>query len=275
MFWLTGLIPDLSFLKNQIKNKILGKIYSKLSFNWSGSNNEWKRHKTLTFLLAGIATPLVISVHSVVSMDFAVSIIPGWHSTIFPPYFVAGAILSGFAMVQLIALPVRKMMRLDSIITLKHIDNMNKIILLTGSIVLVSYLTEIFYAYNGHFQYEWREIVHRFTGKYAFAFYLMLIGNALLPQLLWFKKIRLNLIVTFLLSMIIVISMWFERYIIVVSSLSGGYIEGAYFDYKPTITDIGLLAGSVGFFFCGLLLFIRYFPVVPVTELIKEDKDEK
>jgi molybdopterin-containing oxidoreductase family membrane subunit len=239
---------------------------------WIGGFNQWSVHAKVSLLLAGIATPLVISVHSVVSLDFATSIIPGWHSTIFPPYFVAGAILSGFAMVLTLIIIVRKTMQLEKYITVSHLESMGKIIIVTGTLVGLAYITEIFVSWYSNDGFEISVMLHRMKGPMAYAFILMLLFNLLVPQLFWIKKIRRNIIVIFILSILINVGMWYERFVIVVSSLQHNYLSSNWTAYKPTIADVALFVGSIGFFLAVFLLFVRFFPVISVYEIRGEER---
>ena len=218
-------------------------------------------------MLAAIATPLVLSVHSIVSMDFASSILPGWHTTIFPPYFVAGAIFSGFAMVQTLLIITRKAMHLEDFITPSHIENMNKILIATGSIVGLAYMTEMFMAWYSGVEYEQYAFMNRATGPYWWAYVIMITCNVVSSQLLWIKKLRTSLMFTFFLSIVINIGMWFERFVIIVTSLHRDYLTSSWTMYKPTIVEYGLLIGTLGIFFTAFLLFIRIFPVISIAEV--------
>ena len=218
-------------------------------------------------MLAAIATPLVLSVHSIVSMDFASSILPGWHTTIFPPYFVAGAIFSGFAMVQTLLIITRKAMRLEDFITKSHIENMNKILIATGSIVALAYMTEMFMSWYSGVEYEQYAFINRVTGPYWWAYMIMITCNVVSSQLLWIKKLRTSLVFTFFLSIVINIGMWFERFVIIVTSLHRDFLTSSWTMYKPTIVEYGLLIGTLGIFFSSFLLFIRVFPVISIAEV--------
>jgi len=278
LFWYTGLIPDLALLAHKVKRKTARWFYRKLSLNWTGSMRNWQHHGSLTWILAGLATPLVISVHSIVSMDFATSIVPGWHSTIFPPYFVAGAIFSGFAMVQTLLIITRKIQHLEDYITRSHFENMNKIILVTGSMVAAAYFSEIILAFYSGDEFEIYAVLNRMTGPYATYFWIMMFCNVLIPQLLWVKKLRRSLTFAFFASILINIGMWLERYVIVVASLHRDYLPSAWSVFHPTLTDIGLLVGSFGFFFAVFLLFVRIFPIISIYEvkhLIHENKNHE
>lgn len=267
LFWYVGLLPDLATIRDKAVTKVKKYIYGLLSFGWVGSAKHWSRHESLSLILAGLAAPLVLSVHSIVSMDFATSVIPGWHTTIFPPYFVAGAIFSGFAMVLTLLIIARKTMNLEDYITVGHIESMNKIIIVTGSIVGVAYLTEFFIAWYSQVPYEMYTFINRATGPYAWAYWIMMTCNVITPQLFWIKKLRRNLVFTFIVSIFINIGMWFERFVIIVTSLHRDYLPSSWSMYKPTIVEVGLFVGTLGFFFTLFLLFIRYFPVIAISEI--------
>jgi Ni/Fe-hydrogenase subunit HybB-like protein len=267
IFWYVGMLPDLGLLRDKAKRKIGQKLYGIFSLGWMGSVKQWSRHHKVSLLLAGIATPLVVSVHSIVSMDFATSIVPGWHSTIFPPYFVAGAILSGFAVVLTLVIFARKSLKIEKYITLNHIESMNKIIIVTGSIVAFAYITEMFFGFYADEEYEHFMLINRMTGRYAYAYWMMMAFNFLVPQLFWIKKLRRNLTITFIFSILINVGMWLERFVIVVSSLEKDFITSNWTEYAPTKTDIGLFVGTLGFFFMLFLLFIRFIPIVSVSEI--------
>jgi len=267
LFWYMGLLPDLASLRDRAKSKIRKWSYNFLSFGWTGSIKHWQRHEILSLMLAGLAAPLVLSVHSIVSFDFATSVIPGWHTTIFPPYFVAGAIFSGFAMVQTLMIITRKALNLENYITLAHISSMNKIIILTGSIVGVAYLTELFVAWYSGVEYEHYAFMNRATGPYWFAYWIMMTCNVVSPQLFWFKKIRRNPMITFVISIFINIGMWFERFVIIVTSLHRDYLPSSWTMYKQTLIQIGLFVGTLGLFFTGYFLFIKFFPVIAIAEV--------
>ena len=267
LFWYVGLIPDLATLRDRAIGKIRKFIYGLLSFGWTGSARHWSRHESLSLILAGLAAPLVLSVHSIVSMDFATSIIPGWHTTIFPPYFVAGAIFSGFAMVLTLLIVTRKALNLEDYITVGHIESMNKIIIATGSIVGIAYLTELFMSWYSGVPYERFAFINRAIGPYAWAYWIMMTCNVLSPQLLWIKKLRRNLIFTFILSIFINIGMWFERFVIIVTSLHRDYLPSSWTMYAPTWVEVGLFIGTLGVFFSLFLLFVRVFPVIAISEV--------
>ncbi|MFA8434505.1 MAG: NrfD/PsrC family molybdoenzyme membrane anchor subunit [Marinifilaceae bacterium] len=267
LFWYVGLIPDIGTIRDRVKSKARKAIYWFLSFGWTGSAKHWQRHESISLILAGLAAPLVLSVHSIVSTDFATSVIPGWHTTIFPPYFVAGAIFSGFAMVLTLLIVTRKVLNLQSYITIGHIESMNKIIIATGSIVGIAYITELFIAWYSGVEYEQYAFLNRATGPYWWAYWIMMSCNVISPQLLWIKKLRRNLVFTFILSIFINIGMWFERFVIIVTSLHRDYLPSSWSMYKPTLVEVGIFIGTLGIFFTCFLLFIRVFPVIAIAEV--------
>jgi Ni/Fe-hydrogenase subunit HybB-like protein len=265
-FWYTGLIPDLATLRDRSKGWKRG-IYSVLSLGWRGSERHWQHYERAYMMLAGISTPLVLSVHSIVSFDFATSILPGWHTTIFPPYFVAGAIFSGFAMVVTLLVIMRKVFRLEEYVTLHHLENMNKIILVTGMMVGYAYATEFFIAmYSGN-QFEKFTFINRATGPFAWAYWIMVSCNVIVPQLFWFKRFRRSIPVMFAISILVNVGMWFERFTIIVTSLHRDFLPTVWSYYKPTIFDYSVIAGSFGFFFMWFLLFCRFFPTISIAEV--------
>jgi len=267
VFWYTGLIPDFASIRDRQVKPGMKKIYSILSFGWSGSAKQWSRFEEVSLVLAGLSTPLVLSVHTIVSMDFATSVIPGWHTTIFPPYFVSGAIFSGFAMVLTLLLIMRKVLHLEDYITLNHVESMNKIIILTGSIVGVAYLTELFISWYSGVTYEQYAFLNRATGPYWWAYWSMMTCNVITPQLFWFKKIRKSLTATFIISIFVNIGMWFERFVIIVTSLHRDYLPSSWTMFHPTFIDIGIFIGTLGIFFTLFLIFSRTFPVIAMSEL--------
>jgi molybdopterin-containing oxidoreductase family membrane subunit len=267
IFWYTGLVPDFAMLRDRTKTGLKKTIYSVLSLGWRSSHRHWQHYERAYLILAGLSTPLVLSVHTVVSFDFAVSVLPGWHSTIFPPYFVAGAVFSGFAMVSFALIFVRKAFHMEHIITINHIDNMNKIILVTGSIVGYAYLMEAFIAWYSNNPFEMFAQLNRAFGPYAWAFWTMVSCNALFPQLFWFRKFRRNIPLTFIIVILVNVGMWFERFVIIVTSLHRDFLPSSWAMYSPTIFDIGILTGSFGFFFTFVLLFARKLPVIAISEL--------
>lgn len=267
VFWYYGLIPDLATVRDRTTNRFKKKIFSILSFGWNGSFKVWHRYETVYGLLAGLATPLVVSVHTVVSFDFATSSIPGWHTTTFPPYFVAGAVFSGFAMVLTLMIIARKTLGLEDYITLNHIENMTKVIIVTGGIVTLSYATEFFIAWYSGNGYEQFVFLNRALGPFAWAYWIMVGCNLLTPQFFWFKSIRRNVVIVFILSIFVNIGMWFERFVIIVTSLHRDFLPSSWSDYSPTIVEIGTLIGSFGLFFTLFLLFIRALPMVSIGEV--------
>lgn len=267
VFWYIGMIPDLATMRDRAKTNLRKVIFGVLSFGWNGSNRTWHRYEILCLILAGLATPLVVSVHTIVSMDFATSVIPGWHTTIFPPYFVCGAVFSGFAMVLTLMIITRKVLHLENYITMKHIDYMCKIVILTGSIVGLAYSTEFFMAWYSGVEYEQYVFINRATGPYAWAYWIMVSCNVISPQLLWFKRIRSNLVIVFLLSIVVNIGMWFERFVIIVTSLHRDYLPSSWAMYTPTFVEFGEFLGSFGLFFTCFLLFARFLPVVNMAEV--------
>ena len=267
VFWYTGLIPDFAVVRDRAKTKARKFWYTILSFGWTGTAKNWQRFEEVSLVLAGISTPLVLSVHSVVSMDFATSVVPGWHTTIFPPYFVAGAIFSGFAMVQTLLIIARKVLNLEEYITVYHIDMMNRVILITGSIVGVAYLTEFFIAWYSGVEYEQYAFINRATGPYWWAYWSMMTCNVITPQLFWSKKLRESIFATFIISIFVNIGMWFERFVIIVTSLHRDYIPSSWTMYHPTWVEMGVFIGSLGLFFTCFLLFTRFFPVIAMSEL--------
>lgn len=278
LFWYMGLIPDIGTMRDKAKKVWSKTMYKILSFGWKGSARHWSRHESMSLILAGLAAPLVLSVHSIVSFDFATSVIPGWHTTIFPPYFVSGAVFSGFAMVLTLMIIARKAMKLEDYITTGHIESMNKIIIATGSIVGIAYITELFIAWYSGVEYERFAFYNRALGPYWWAYWIMMTCNVISPQLLWFKKLRRNVIFTFVLSIFINIGMWFERFVIVVTSLHRDYLPSSWSMYKPTVTEVCIFIGTLGLFFTLFLLFIRFFPVIAIAEvksILKSSGDKK
>lgn len=267
VFWWVGLLPDFAMLRDRAFKPFQKKIYSLLSFGWSGRAKDWQRMEETMLLLAGIATPLVISVHTIVSFDFATSVVSGWHTTIFPPYFVAGAIFSGFAMVSLLLIILCKVCKFEAYITLKHIELMNIVMLVAGSIVAVAYLTEFFMAMRSHSEFEQYVFRNRATGDYAWAFWTMIICNVVLPQLLWFKKLRRSIAFSVCVALVVCVGMWFERFVIIVTSLHRGYLPSSWTMFSPTWVDIGIFVGTLGFFFLLFLLYARSFPMIAQAEV--------
>jgi molybdopterin-containing oxidoreductase family membrane subunit len=266
MFWYVGLIPDLATLRDRAVTRVRRIVLGILSFGWRGGNRQWKNYELAYLILAGISTPLVLSVHSVVSTDFATSIIPGWHTTIFPPYFVAGAIFSGFAMVMTLAVIARRLLHLEDFITLGHLEKMNKIMLVTGMMVGYAYGCEFFIAWYSGSIYESFAFVNRAFGPYAWAYWIMVSCNVLVPQVFWIKKWRTSILVMFVASILINVGMWFERFVIVMS-LARDYLPSSWDYYKPTIWDIATFVGSFGLFFTLFLLFAQFVPMIAMSEV--------
>ena len=267
LFWFVGLIPDLATLRDRAKTRVKKVIYGMFAMGWRGSAVHWSRYETASLLLAGLATPLVVSVHTVVSFDFAVAMVPGWHTTIFPPYFVAGAIYSGFAMVMTLAIPIRKYYELEDFITMRHLDNMAKVMLATGLIVAYGYMIETFTAFYSGNQFDRYAIVNRMTGPYAILYWSLIACNIVIPQSLWSRRVRRNIPMLFVLSLIINVGMWLERFVIVVISLSRDFIPSAWGMYYPTRWDWATYLGTIGLFLTLLFLFIRYLPVISISEM--------
>ena len=267
MFWYTGLIPDFASLRDRTTNKIKRVLYSVASLGWHGLSRHWKHYEKAYLILAGLSTPLVVSVHTIVSFDFATSVIPGWHATIFPPYFVAGAVYSGFAMVLTVMIFLRQAFKLEYLITMNHLENMNKILLATGSMVGYAYITELFIAwYSGH-ALERFVFLNRLMGPYWWAFAIMFTCNVISPQLFWFKRLRTSIPVMFAVSILVNVGMWFERFVIIVTSLHRDFLPSSWGMYIPTKVDAGILLGSFGLFFTLLLLFVRVLPVISMAEV--------
>lgn len=271
LFWYSGLIPDLATVRDRAKTKLRKLLYGVASFGWTGSSKHWQRHEALSLVLAGLSTPLVLSVHTIVSFDFATSVIPGWHTTIFPPYFVAGAIFSGFAMVQTLLIVVRKVLNLQEYITIGHIEAMNKVIVLTGSIVGCAYLTELFMGWYSMNEYEGYTFFYsraNLLSPYGWSYWGMMFCNVVSPQVFWFRKLRRNVAFTFFMSIIVNIGMWFERFVIIVTSLYRDYLPSSWsYYYSPTIWEIGFYVGTFGLFFTCFFLFAKYFPTIAVAEI--------
>jgi len=266
-FWYVGLIPDLATVRDRAKNKVRRVLYGLFSMGWRGSNRHWSNYEMAYLLLAGLATPLVLSVHTIVSFDFAVSLVPGWHTTIFPPYFVAGAIFSGFGMVLTLMLPLRAVYKLDDLITQYHIDCMCKITLATGSMVGYAYAMEFFIAWYGANPYEGFAFVNRAFGPYAWAYWIMISCNVISPQLFWFKKVRRNTALVWAISIFVNIGMWFERFVITVTSLARDFLPSAWGYYSPTVVDIFTFFGTFGVFSVLFLLFVRFLPLMAMAEI--------
>ncbi|MCC6276447.1 MAG: polysulfide reductase NrfD [Oligoflexia bacterium] len=267
VFWYVGLIPDLASVRDRAKNKIRKAIYSVLSLGWTGSQRNWSHYETTYLLLAGLSTPLVLSVHTIVSFDFATSLLPGWHTTIFPPYFVAGAIFSGFAMVVTLLVLCREIFDLQDYITVNHLENMNKIILLTGSMVGYAYASEFFMAWYSGNAYERFIFIQRALGPYAWSYWTMIGCNVIWPQLFWKKSWRRNIKLMFIISILVNIGMWYERFVIIVTSLNNDFLPSSWRSYYPTLWDWGWTFGSFGMFFTFFLLFCRTLPMIAMSEV--------
>jgi Ni/Fe-hydrogenase subunit HybB-like protein len=267
LFWYMGLVPDLATLRDRTTSKIRRTLYGFFALGWRGSARHWQRFERAYLLLAALATPLVLSVHSVVSFDFAVSLVPGWHTTIFPPYFVAGAIFSGFAMVVTIMVPARELFGLKELVTVRHLENMCKVILATGSMVGFAYATEFFVAWYGGNPYERFAFLNRALGPYAWAYWIMVSCNVIAPQLFWFKRIRTHVWLMVCVAILVNVGMWFERFVIVVSSLSRDFLPSSWGYFKPTLIDVFTFTGTLGLFFTLFLLFCRFLPMVAIAEV--------
>ncbi len=267
LFWYTGMVPDLATFRDRARTKIQAIIYGILALGWRGSVRHWHRYERAYLLLAALATPLVLSVHSVVSFDFAVALVPGWHTTIFPPYFVAGAIFSGFAMVMTLAIPARQLWGLKDFITPRHLENMNKIILVTGSMVGYAYSMEFFIAWYSGSLYESFAFLNRALGQYAWAYWIMVSCNVLVPQVFWFRAARRSIPIMFVACLLVNLGMWFERFVIVVTSLAQDYLPSSWGYFTPTWVDILTLAGSFGLFMTLFLLFCRFLPLIAIAEI--------
>ncbi|MFZ2323233.1 MAG: NrfD/PsrC family molybdoenzyme membrane anchor subunit [Ignavibacteriaceae bacterium] len=267
VFWYVGLIPDFATLRDRTPSKLKKTVYSIFSLGWRHSNRHWTHYEKAYMLLAGFATPLVLSVHTIVSFDFAVSILPGWHATIFPPYFVAGAIFSGFAMVVTVLVFVRKIFNLEHLITIDHLEKMNKIILATGMMVGYAYAMEFFMAWYSGVPTEQFVFINRAFGPYAWAYWIMVSCNVIIPQFFWFKKIRRSTPIMMVIVILVNVGMWFERFVITVTSLNRDFLPSSWAYYRPTIFDIGILLGSFGLFFTLVILFTKSLPVVSISEI--------
>jgi len=268
LFWFIGLIPDFATLRDRARSKTFQIIYGMLAMGWRGSARHWHRYEMAYLLLAGLATPLVLSVHTIVSFDFAASVIPGWHATIFPPYFVAGAIYAGFAMVLTLTIPLRKLFGLEDFITMRHIENMAKVMLATGLIVAYGYIMEAFFGWYSGNIYERFMIYNRIIeGPYRGFYWALILCNVLAPQIIWFKRFRQNLLVLFLLSIVVSIGMWLERFVIIVTSLHRDFLPSSWGMYSPTVWDFSMFIGTIGLFFALLFLFIRFLPIISIFEM--------
>jgi len=267
VFWYIGLIPDFASLRDRTKTKLKKIIYSIFSLGWRHSHRNWQHYEKAYLILAGFATPLVLSVHTIVSFDFAVSIVPGWHTTIFPPYFVAGAVFSGFAMVVLVLVFVRKLFNLEHIITVTHLERMNKIMMATGMMVGYGYAMEFFIAWYSGNPFEQFVFISRALGPYAFTYWIMISCNVIIPQLFWFKRFRRSIPVMLAIAILVNVGMWMERFVIVVTSLHRDFLPSSWGMFIPTLTDFGILIGSFGLFFTLVILFTKTLPVVSIAEV--------
>ncbi|HEX7128066.1 MAG TPA: NrfD/PsrC family molybdoenzyme membrane anchor subunit [Thermodesulfobacteriota bacterium] len=268
LFWYTGLIPDLAAARDRVPGRLRRRLYGVFALGWQGSGRDWHHYRVAYGLLAGLATPLVVSVHNIVSLDFAITQLPGWHSTIFPPYFVVGAIYSGFAMVVTLLVPIRSLFGLQHVITARHLDNVAKLLLATGLIVAYSYLTEVFVAWYSGNPFEMYTFLVNFPrGPYAPMYWLMIVCNVLVPQLFWAGSLRTNAAVLFVASLLINVGMWTERFMIIVGSLSRDFLPSAWAVYRPTWVDLSILSGTLALFVFLFVLFLRFVPFVPISEL--------
>tara|TARA_Y100001970_G_C14116891_1_gene794086 strand:- start:184 stop:1350 length:1167 start_codon:yes stop_codon:yes gene_type:complete len=267
LFWYLGMVPDLATMRDRATTKMKSFAYGLFALGWRGSNRHWHRYERAYLLLAAMATPLVLSVHTIVSFDFAVSQLPGWHTTIFPPYFVAGAIFSGFAMVQTLAIPAREIWGLKNFITLRHLENMNKIILVTGSMVGYAYAMEFFIAWYSGEIYESFAFINRALGQYSWAYWIMWSCNVISPQLFWFKRFRTSIPVMMTVCVFVNVGMWFERFVITVTSLAQDFLPSSWAYFEPTWVDVGMFIGSFGLFMTLFLLFVRFLPILAIAEI--------
>jgi molybdopterin-containing oxidoreductase family membrane subunit len=267
VFWYIGLIPDLAAFRDRARNRYARAIYGIMAMGWRGSARHWHNYETLYVLLAGLATPLVLSVHTVVSFDFTVSIIPGWHSTMFPPYFVAGAIYSGFAMVLTLAIPLRKLYHLEDLITMRHIQNMAKLMLATGLIVGYSYIIEAFMAWYSANPLERYVMINRAAGPYHWLYWALILCNLVIPQALWSRRVRSNVLAIFFIALVVNVGMWLERFIIIVVSLSRDFLPSSWGMYYPTIWDWATFGGTIGLFIMLFFIFIRVLPMISIFEM--------
>lgn len=267
LFWYIGLIPDIATIRDKVKTKAEQYWYRFFSMGWTGSTRTWARYELISLILAGLSTPLVLSVHTIVSTDFATSVIPGWHTTIFPPYFVAGAIFSGFGMVATLLVVARKVMNYENYITIGHLEAMCKIIMLTGTLVGIAYLTEFFIAQYSGVEYEQYAFLNRASGPYWWAYWSMMFCNLVSPQVFWFKWARTTPWFIFIMSIVVNVGMWFERFVIIVTSLHRDYLPSSWVMYAGSLTEIGLFLGTFGIFFTCFFLFAKFLPVINMSEI--------
>ena len=278
LFWFVGLIPDLATLRDRARNRAAQIVYGVLAMGWRGSAVHWSRYETASLLLAGLATPLVVSVHTVVSFDFAIALVPGWHSTIFPPYFVAGAIYSGFAMVLTLAIPIRKYYKLEDLITMRHLELMGKVMLATGLIVAYGYMMETFIAFYSGNPFDRYMIVNRMAGPYKYVYWLLILCNIVIPQSLWSKRVRRSVLGLFIISLVVNVGMWLERFVIIVVSLHREYLPSKWDMYYPTRWDWATYVGTIGLFLTLFYLFLRFVPMISIVEvrsLVHETEKEQ
>jgi Ni/Fe-hydrogenase subunit HybB-like protein len=277
LFWFVGMVPDLATLRDRARNRPAKIVYGILAMGWRGSAVHWSRYETASILLAGLATPLVVSVHTVVSFDFSVAQVAGWHTTIFPPYFVAGAIYSGFAMVMTLAIPIRKFYNLEDFITMRHLGNMAKVMLATGLIVAYGYMMETFMAFYSGNPFDRFLIINRMTGPYWFFYWMLIACNIVIPQIMWLRSVRNNVAILFVISLIVNVGMWLERFVIVVISLHRDFLPSSWGMYYPTRWDWATYVGTIGLFLTLLFLFIRFLPVISIYEMrtLVEETDEE
>ncbi len=278
LFWFVGLIPDLATLRDRARNRAAQIVYGVLAMGWRGSAVHWSRYETASLLLAGLATPLVVSVHTVVSFDFSIALVPGWHSTIFPPYFVAGAIYSGFAMVLTLAIPIRKYYKLEDLITMRHLELMGKVMLATGMIVAYGYMMETFIAFYSGNPFDRYMIVNRMAGPYKYVYWLLILCNIVIPQSLWSKKVRRSVLGLFIISLVVNVGMWLERFVIIVVSLHREYLPSKWDMYYPTRWDWATYVGTIGLFLTLFYLFLRFVPMISIVEvrsLVHETEKEQ
>jgi len=267
VFWFMGLIPDFAAIRDRATSKYKKIVFAILSLGWRGSNQHWHRYEQANLLLAGLSTPLVLSVHTIVSYDFAISIVPGWNVTVFPPYFVAGAVFAGFAMVLNFLIPVRAYYKLKDLVTIRHIDWMAKIMLATGLIVFYGYILEVFYAaYSGNV-FELKLLQDRLSGPYAWSYWMLIACNGVVPQIMWWPAARRNLVCVWLVSLVVGLGMWLERFVIIPVSLTNNYLPSSNKMYYPTIWDFGMFIGTMGFFLMLMMLFIRFLPAINIFEM--------
>jgi Ni/Fe-hydrogenase subunit HybB-like protein len=275
LFWLIGLVPDFAKMRDRATDRTTKILFNILSLGWRNSSRHWHRYEMAYLLLAGLSTPLVLSVHSIISLDFSVGIVPGWHMTLFPPYFVAGAVFAGFAMVLTLVIPIRKFYKLEDFVTMRHIENCCKVMLATGMIVFYGYMMELFFGWYSAHDAEFFLINNRFFGPYAWAFWALMLCNGVAPQLMWFKQFRRNLPLVWILSLVVGVGMWLERFVIVVMSLHRDFLPTSWDAYTPTFWDISLYAGTFGLFFSLMFLFIRFLPMINVFEMQLLRHDQK